>query len=293
LTVAIERLHRRLLPLRRHSLFGLGAWLTLALLPLAAFSQAAGQVAPVPLRPGAAPAVAAPAGAGWRSLTPEQRKALAPLERDWPRLDDAQKQKWIEVAGRMPKMPDDERRRIQDRMSAWSNLSPAERGAARLRYLQAQGTDPTDRRERWEAYQALPRDQQQKLAARAAQPASATAPGTRKAIAERSARADRTERAERGDARPGEKSNLVPNPSHAAPPRSVAPTVVQARPGASTNLVSKHPAPPLQLQTGMPKITATPGFVDTQTLLPRRGPQGAAAVAVGASGAPQVPVPRP
>lgn len=289
----IEHLHRSPPPLRQRPLFGPSAWLVFALLPLNASSQAAGQVAPAPTRP-AVPVVAAPGGAEWRSLSPEQRKALAPLERDWSRFDAAQKQKWIEVAGRMPKMPADERRRIQERMSAWSNMTPAERGAARLRYLQAQGTDPTDRSERWEAYQALPRDQKQKLAARAAQPASATAPGTRKAIAERSARADRNERAERGDARyPGEKSNLVPNPSHAAPPRSVAPTVVQARPGASTNLVSKQPTPVLQLQTGLPKITATPGFVDTQTLLPRRGPQGAAAVAVGASGATQVPVPRP
>jgi hypothetical protein len=73
----------------------------------------------------------------------------------------------------------------------------------------------------------------------------------------------------------------------------VAPTVVQARPGASTNLVSKQPTPPLQLQTGLPKITATPGFVDSQTLLPRRGPQGAAAVAVGGSPTEQAPVPRP
>jgi hypothetical protein len=233
-------------------------------------------------------------GPEWRSLRAEHRKALAPLEQDWSRLDNAQKQKWIEVAVRMPGMPSVERRRIQDRMSEWSNMTPAERGAARLRFLQAQGTDPEDRRARWEAYQALPGDQKKKLAARAAPPASAPSPSNRKAIAERSARADKADRAERGNGlAPDEKSNLVPNPNHAAPPRSVAPTVIQARPGASTNLVSKQPTPPLQLQTGLPKITATPGFVDSQTLLPQRGPQGAAAVAVGASATARTPVPRP
>jgi hypothetical protein len=40
--------------------------------------------------------------------------------------------------------------------------------------------------------------------------------------------------------------------------------------------------PPAHQQTGLPKIAATPGFVDPVTLLPRRGPQGAAAVEVPA-----------
>ena len=275
--------------LRLHRGAAAGLWLLCgsALLCTAALGQGVDNKA-ASTRP---PATIQATDPDWRSLRPEHRKALAPLERDWTRLDHAQKQKWIEVADRMSRMPADERRRIQDRMSEWSNMTPAERGAARLRFLQAQGTDPEDRRARWEAYQALPGDQKQKLAARAAPPASAPSPSNRKAIAERSARADR---AERGNGlAPDEKSNLVPNPNHATPPRSVAPTVIQARPGASTNLVSKQPTPPLQLQTGLPKITATPGFVDSQTLLPRRGPQGAAAVAVGGPAVEQAPVPRP
>jgi hypothetical protein len=72
------------------------------------------------------------------------------------------------------------------------------------------------------------------------------------------------------------KSNLVPNPAFAAPPRPVAPTVVQARPGATTSLMSQRPAPPSHQQTGLPKIAASPGFVDKTTLLPQRGPQAAA-----------------
>jgi hypothetical protein len=51
---------------------------------------------------------------------------------------------------------------------------------------------------------------------------------------------------------------------------------VQRGAGATTNLVSKPPAPPLHQQAGLPKVAATPGFVDNATLLPQRGAQGAA-----------------
>ena len=71
--------------------------------------------------------------------------------------------------------------------------------------------------------------------------------------------------------------------SSAAAPKPVAPTVVQAQPGATTTLISKRPAPPAHQQTGLPKIAATPGFVDKSTLLPQRGPQGAATRSAAAS----------
>ncbi|HEY6355869.1 MAG TPA: hypothetical protein VIY30_15385, partial [Burkholderiaceae bacterium] len=61
----------------------------------------------------------------------------------------------------------------------------------------------------------------------------------------------------------------------AAPVKPVAPTVVQAAPGATTTLVTRQPAPPAHQQAGMPKIAATPGFVDRNTLLPQRGAQSA------------------
>lgn len=69
-------------------------------------------------------------------------------------------------------------------------------------------------------------------------------------------------------------------PVNPQPPaaRPVTPTVVQVKPGVTTTLVNKTPSPPLHNQPGLPKITATPGFVDPQTLLPSRGPQGAAAI---------------
>jgi hypothetical protein len=71
----------------------------------------------------------------------------------------------------------------------------------------------------------------------------------------------------------------VPNPKFVAQPRPIGPALVQAKPGASTTLIGKPAAPPAHQQTGMPKIAASPGFVDRNTLLPLRGPQGAAALA--------------
>jgi hypothetical protein len=85
------------------------------------------------------------------------------------------------------------------------------------------------------------------------------------------------------------KSNIVPNTAFAAPPKPIAPTVMQAQPGATTTLISKHPTPPAHQQTGLPKIAGTPEFVDKSTLLPRRGPQAAATRSAGAS----APVQRP
>jgi len=74
------------------------------------------------------------------------------------------------------------------------------------------------------------------------------------------------------------KINTVPDPLAATAPKSVSPTVVQAKPGASTRLITQKPTPqPDHQQTGMPKIAATPEFVDRKTLLPQRGPQSAGA----------------
>ena len=57
---------------------------------------------------------------------------------------------------------------MQDRMSDWAKLTPTERGQARLRYQEAKQVPPSDRRSRWDAYQALPPEQKDELAARAA-----------------------------------------------------------------------------------------------------------------------------
>ena len=85
---------------------------------------------------------------------------------------------------------------------------------------------------------------------------------------------------------PVAKRNVV-NARAPAPAKVVAPTVVQTKPGATTTSMARRAPPPLHHQAGLPKIAATPAFVNPDTLLPRRGPQGAAVRAASADPAEQ------
>ena len=211
----------------------------------------------------------------WSNLSPSQRVALLPLEREWRTIGADHKQKWLEVVAQFPIKSTDERQRIQVRMSEWAALTPEQRGAARLQFKQAQQLAPSNRQARWEAYQALPDVEKKDLAARAA-PVAATSLSSK----HRAAAAD----ANGADARGVQtKSNEVVPPDVRRQPRSVAPTLVQAPTGATTTLISKRPTPPAHQQAGLPKITASPNFVNPSTLLPKRGPQGAAVVAASTS----------
>lgn len=240
---------------RRGALDAFTALLT-ALVCASAFAQ-------TPRMAASSPALAARAEAGvrWRELSSPQREVLAPLEREWPTIDASRKQKWITLAGRFPSLGVDERARITARMSDWARLTPAERGQARIRFEEVRQVPAPDRNARWQAYQALPADTKQQFAARAAS-AAGSAPAARISRPVRDAREA--------------KVNVVPSAAQAQPPKQVAPTLVQAGPGATTTLITRRPAPPVHQQTGMPKIAATPEFVNRSTLLPRSGPQAAA-----------------
>ena len=218
-------------------------------------------------------------GVRWQSLTPTQREALAPLERDWPGIDAPRKQKWLALAARFKSLSPEERGRISARMSEWAKLSPVERGQARMRFEEARQVPATDRSARWQAYQALPAERKQEFAARAASAASAPRDG-----AIRAARVATVSKEA--------KFNVVPNPALTQAPKQVGPTLVQAGPGATTTPITRKPMPPAHQSTGMPKIAATPEFVNRSTLLPKRGPQ-AAAVTPASGVAPLAPVALP
>ena len=254
----------RSLPLTRQPLAALGVLVVLVLSFAAHAQPGSGK--------GASTRSAAPVeeGVRWQRLKPAQREALKPLQQEWSRIDAPRKQKWIELADRLPGMPPEERARVQGRMADWARLSPVERGQARLRYQEAQQVPLGDRRSRWEAYQALTPEQKSELAARAAAERSLHGEAPRRA-----AGAARFDRRPAAAAQP--KSNIVANPSFAAAPRVVGPTTVQAAPGATTTYITGRPSPPRHEHTGLPKVAATPEFVDRSTLLPQRGPQGAAA----------------
>ena len=212
------------------------AGLALAALALAASAAALAQApaqpapkAPVPPPPFATPTAAAEAGVRWQSLTPAQRQALAPLERDWSGIDAQRKQKWLQIADRYPSLPPQEQARIAERMNEWARLTPAERGEMRLRYQEAQQVPAPDRSAKWQEYQNLPPDAKQQFAARAA---ASAAP----------AKADPRPGAKAGPStREGSqaKANVVPNPTLAQRPKAVAPTDGPGRAGRDDPL--HHP----------------------------------------------------
>jgi len=241
----------------------LGLMAMLAVVPLAKAQQ---------LAPRPTPTVAAEQGPKWPTLTVAQRAALGPLQAEWPSIDTGRKQKWLEVASRFPSMSADDRERVQVRMGEWVRMSPAERGRARLQFQETRQLSPQDRQARWEAYQALPSSERDALAAK----------GKGSTEPDKPARSVSPKAATPADA---PKRNLVTVAPSPTPNKPVAPTVVQATPGATTTLMSKSATPPPHHQPGLPKIAATKGFVDPATLLPTRGPQGAAiAAAPPASG---------
>ena len=221
--------------------------LAVAAVTLAALAHAAGASAPVDKAP------------TWASLSPAQKSVLAPLQADWAGIEADRKQKWLEVARRFPSLPEAERQRIQQRMVEWARMSPSERGRARLQFQETRQISPADRQARWEAYKSLPDEQRRELAQRAR-----PAPESRTAEAA------------------GAKRNIVPS-AHPGAVKPVAPTVVQAKPGVSTSLMSASAPGPTPHQPGLPKIAATRDYVNPQTLLPKRGPQGAAVQAAASS----------
>ena len=221
-------------------------------------------------------------GPRWSDLKPAQQVSLKPLEPEWSGIDPRSKRKWLELSSRFAKLAPDEQMRVQARMSEWAKLTPRERGEARIRFQEAKQLSAHDRQARWKEYEALSPQQKQQLATRASPSASAAEPVRKTATSSAAigSRADKTAH----DGAAQAKSNIVPNPSFASPPKAVAPTIVQAGPGATTTSITKRATPPGHQQTGMPKIAATPEFVNKSTLLPQRGPQGAAVRGASAPG---------
>lgn len=197
----------------------------------------------------------------WARLSAHQRQVLAPLQKDWSGMDAARREKWLEVTSRFDSLPSEERARVKERMLEWARMSPSQRTRARLIYQETRQFPANERQARWNAYRSLSPEARQALAQRAA-PAAQAASGVTLATPTL--------------AQPRAKSNLV-QAGPATPPKAVAPTVVQASPGATTKPMVSRATPPLHHQAGLPKIAAIPSFVDQATLLPRSGPQGAAA----------------
>jgi hypothetical protein len=128
----------------------------------------------------AAPPPRAEAKPTWAELTPPQQQALAPLASTWRTLGEAHKRKWLALSENFSTMPPPEQARLHSRMTEWAALSVQQRNAARLNYAEARKVAPSEKRAKWEAYQALPPEEKRRLAGKAA--AKPTPPGTALAV---------------------------------------------------------------------------------------------------------------
>ena len=216
-----------------------------------------------PVAASAAPRVAT-GGPAWASLSTQQRTILAPLARDWASIDAPRKTKWLEVASRFPAMPLTDQQRVQERMAEWARMTPTERGRARLSFQESKQFSPEQKQARWEAYQALPDTERRALADRQRPPEDAGRKPVAGAVVANQP-----------------KAGAAPPLHSASAPlaKPVAPTVMQAKPGATTLLMTTPVEPPAHHRPGQPKIAAKAGQVDPTTLLPRSGPQAAASAA--------------
>lgn len=218
------------------------------------------------------------ANPSWNGLTASQQSVLKPLQAQWSELEPSSKDKWLSVANRYPKLPPAEQARVQERMTQWAKLPPKARGEARLRFQQTRQVPAEVKQEKWAAYQALSAEEKKALAQKATRRQhpvflADNMAGPREKAQVYSGRVPVTKTQEK-------KQNVVPSTLTSAPrPTTAAPSLVKASRGATTSLINERPTAPLHQQTGLPKIAATKGFVDPQTLLPKKGPQGAAMLA--------------
>jgi hypothetical protein len=206
----------------------------------------------------AAPSTLLPAPT-WAGLSAAQKSALLPLQQDWDGLDADRRSQWLEVATRSSKLPAEDQARMQERMREWARLSPAERQQARIGFQGAKKITADARQAKWEAYQALPQEQRQQLADKAA-----------KKLQAQSDKAPLNALNGASNGAPQAKSNLVPAvPLHQVS-KAVASTLVQAKPGATTVLITQDQRIPAHQQAGNTKVLADPDLVDSKTLLPKR-----------------------
>lgn len=234
--------------------------------PAAILFLALALAAPLQVVAEANPTVRLAAGPSWTELSASQRQALQPLQAQWSGIDPPRKQKWLDVAARYPGLPAVQQQRLHERMLDWATMTPAQRNAARISFEEMRRLPATERQTRWETYQNLPAEERKALTAHASRrPQAASAPQA--AAARKTPAVDS----------PQTKSNIVTAPRPTSRPQTTAPGTVLAGVGTSTRPISKPPTPPRHQQAGLPKIAATPEFVQHDTLLPQRGPQGAAA----------------
>lgn len=88
----------------------------------------------------------------WGDLDDRQKEALAPLERDWDRMEPARRKKWLGMVNRHPDMTPEKKERFRSHVRDWDSLTPEQRRNARDRYRKIDRLPPEKRHEikqRW------------------------------------------------------------------------------------------------------------------------------------------------
>ncbi|WP_321936845.1 DUF3106 domain-containing protein [Paraburkholderia sp. J8-2] len=101
----------------------------------------------------------------WARLSEAQHVALAPFAVEWDRFSDERKRKWLKIAARYPKMSTEAQKRLHERMAEWVGMTPEQRRVARENYQVSKELPAQARQRAWKAYQQLPEEQKERLAA--------------------------------------------------------------------------------------------------------------------------------
>lgn len=106
-----------------------------------------------------------PLDATWQNLKAQQKTALAPLAPHWLQMSVAQKNKWLAMSNNFDNLSAKEQATLHERMVDWASLSPQQRAQARLTFNETKSLGSDEKKNQWEAYQALSTDEKKKLAA--------------------------------------------------------------------------------------------------------------------------------
>lgn len=110
--------------------------------------------------------IGTPPQPNWVQLSAPQILILAPLAKDWDKMENIRKKKWLGIAERYPAMSQSEQQRMQQRMREWATLTPEQRTKVRDTYKDFKQLPPDQKklvRQKWEAYSHLPADEKQRL----------------------------------------------------------------------------------------------------------------------------------
>ena len=101
----------------------------------------------------------------WSRLSDAEHVALAPFADVWDTFSVERKRKWIKIASRYSKLTPEQQKGLHDRMAEWVHLTPEQRRVARENYQVSKELPREARQKAWKAYQQLPEEQKERLAA--------------------------------------------------------------------------------------------------------------------------------